>query len=158
MPDNRSFPPAPMLSQRSSPSRVRSRRARERRALDRCGPLRLAPLGRKSNHKKISPSFSCFAPGPRLPPENIAPGSPTNDDLHLARPPASPVLSVLIAPPAESSTLIGVISRHKTHHKSAASGLLPWRAAELPDHGSAESGAADPHPRTTAVVGGARSR
>src|SRR5689334_4714913 len=93
-----------------------------------------------------------------FPPENIAPGSPENDDLHLGRPLPSPALSVLIAPPAESSTLVEVISRHKTHHKSAASVLLPWPAAELPDHGSAESGAADPHPRTTAVVAGARSR
>jgi hypothetical protein len=41
-----------MLSQLPSPSRVRFRRARERPALDRCGPLRLAPLGRKSNNKK----------------------------------------------------------------------------------------------------------
>src|ERR1700739_1868457 len=94
----------------------------------------------------------------RLLPENLAPGSPRSHDFHRGRPLASPVLFLFIASPAESSTLVGVISRHKTHHKSAASVLLQGPAAELPDHGSAESGAADPHPRTTAVVGGARSR
>src|SRR6266403_5597807 len=55
--ENRSFPPAPILSQRSSRSRVRSRRARKRRALDRCGPLQPAPLRRKNKKQKTSTVF-----------------------------------------------------------------------------------------------------
>lgn len=162
--ENQVFPPPPRLSQRSSPSRMRSAAPEQRRVLDRCGPLQGAPLGRKCKNKKTSPSFLrrqrpllVLCPG-RFPPKNIAPGSPTNDDPQLGRPLAFPILSVFIAPPAESSTRVGVISRHKPHQRSAASGLLPWPAAELPGRGSAKSGAADRHPRTTAVVGGARSR
>src|SRR4029077_14271181 len=90
--------------------------------------------------------------------KNLAPGSPKNDDLQLARPRASPLLFVFIAPPAQSSSRVAKISPHKTHQRSAAAVLLPWLAAEPPDHGSAESGAADRHPRTTAAVGDVRSR
>jgi hypothetical protein len=118
--ENRSFPPAPILSQRSSPSRVRSRRARKRRALDRCGPLQPAPLRRKNKIKRPPQSFLPLGGSRSVPvhvgqkrtdrfvlvcrslswvgrffrflQKNCAPGSPRNDDLQLGRPPASPVL------------------------------------------------------------------
>jgi len=79
---------------------------------------------------------------------------------HVVLPVPPPLrFSIFIAPlPRQSSTLEQQIFPHKRHQISAASVLLPWPVAELLGRGSAESCAADRHPRTTVEVGDVRSR
>ena len=81
-----------------------------------------------------------------------------NDDPQLGRSIASPVCPFSLHHLRKAQPGLREISPHKRHQRSAASDLLPWLAAELPDRGSAGAGAADRHPRTTAAVGDARSR